>query len=151
MKKILILIIVLLVVGCAARKVNKSEVEVKQEITSTTKDTVTQTNEKTETEIDMSFMYKKTFIPMNESLPFIVDGKEYKNVRIKTTKIKKGVTISKKDNSVLKAAISSKKTIQTQVETKDKKQERHSNTFSIFYWIVIAIVSYIVYDYFKNK
>ncbi len=88
---------------------------------------------------------------MVASQPFIVNGKKYQNVRIEALKIKKGVTTTKQDNSVLKASVLTKKNIETKVETKEQAKERYNNNFTIFYWIVIAILSYITFDYFKNK
>lgn len=150
MKKIIILL-ALFILGCSTRKVESKKEEIKQEVSIKEDATISTKNDIKTQEVDTSFMWKREYIPMNSYQPFIVNGKQYQNVRIKTTKIKKGISISKEDNSVLKAAISTKKNIETKVETKEKKQERYGNTLSIFYWIIIAIVSYITFDYFKNK
>jgi hypothetical protein len=149
MKKIIIFLTVLLVVSCAARKVNKSQVEVKQQTTSTTKDTVSQTNEKSETEIDMSFMYKKTFIPMNESLPFTVDGKVYQNVKIEVEKTKKDVTTTKKENSVLNQSKTTQNNTTTEIK-EDTKDITKDPTFN-WLWLLLLIIPIIIYlDYKRN-
>jgi len=150
MKKIIILL-ALISLGCSTRKVEKKTEEIKQEVSIKEDATVDVKNDITSKEVDTSFMWKREYIPMNSYQPFIVDGKQYQNVRIKTTKIKKGVTISKKDNSVLKSKISTKKNIDTKIQTEDKKQERYNNNLSIIYWIIIAILGYITFDYYINK
>ena len=150
MKKIIILM-VLLTIGCSTRKVETKTEEIKQDVSIKQDVTIDVKNDiKTEV-VDTSFMWKREYIPMNSYQPFIVDGKKYQNVRIEALKIKKGVTTTKQDNSVLKAAISTKKNIETKLETKEQEKERYNNNFTIFYWIVIAILSYITFDYFKNK
>jgi hypothetical protein len=149
MKKIIILALISL--GCSTRKVEKKSEYIKQQISVKQNATIAVKNDIKTEQVDTSFMWKKTFIPMNSYLPFTVDGKHYQNVRIETTKIKKGLTILKEDNSALKATISTKKNIETKVETKEKKQERYGNTLTIFYWIVIIILSYITYDYYILK
>lgn len=150
MRKIFI-ILALISLGCSTRKVEKKSEYIKQQISVKQNATIAVKNDIKTEQVDTSFMWKKTFIPMNSYLPFTVDGKHYQNVRIETTKIKKGVSISKEDNSALKATISTKKNIETKVETKEKKQERYGNTLTIFYWFIIAIVSYITYDYYILK
>jgi hypothetical protein len=150
MKKIIILI-ALISLGCSTRKVETKKEEIKQEVSIKEDATIDVKNDIKTQEVDTSFMWKREYIPMNSYLPFTVDGKQYQNVRIETTKIKKGVSISKEDNSALKATISTKKNIETKVETKEKKQERYGNTLTIFYWFIIAIVSYITYDYYILK
>lgn len=150
MKKIFI-ILALFILGCSTRKVETKTEEIKQDVSIKQDVTIDVKNDIKTQEVDTSFMWKKTYIPMNESLPFIVNGKKYQNVRIEALKIKKGVTTTKQDNSVLKASILTKKNIETKVETKEQAKERYNNNFTIFYWIVIAILSYITFDYFKNK
>ncbi len=141
--------ILFLLTSCAARKVNKSQVEVKQETSSTTKDTATQTNEKSETEIDLSFMYKKTFIPMNESEPFIVDGKVYQNVKIETTKIKKDVTTTKKENNILNQSKTTQNNTITEIK-EDTKEITKDPTFN-WLWLLLLIIPIIIYlDYKRN-
>ena len=142
---------VLLTIGCSTRKVETKTEEIKQDVSIKQDVTIDVKNDiKTEV-VDTSFMWKREYIPMVASQPFIVNGKKYQNVRIEALKIKKGVTTTKQDNSVLKAAISTKKNIETKLETKEQEKERYNNNFTIFYWIVIAILSYITFDYFKNK
>ncbi len=150
MKKIIILL-ALISLGCSTRKVEKKTEEIKQEVSIKEDATISTKNDIKTEEVDTSFLFIRKYIPVNSALPFIIDGKKYQNVKIETTKIKKGVTISKKDNSVLKSKISTKKDIDTKIQTEDKKQERYNNNISIIYWIIIAILGYITFDYYINK
>jgi len=150
MKKIIILL-ALISLGCSTRKVEKKTEEIKQEVSIKEDATISTKNDIKTEEVDTSFLFIRKYIPVNSALPFIIDGKKYQNVKIETTKIKKGISISKKNNSALKAAISNKKDIDTKIQTEDKKQERYNNNISIIYWIIIAILGYITFDYYINK
>lgn len=149
MKRLIVLSLIL--IGCGTSKINKKEVDIKQEVSIKEQTKIEAKNDIKTKEIDTSFMWKREYIPMVASQPFIVNGKKYQNVRIEALKIKKGIRISKEDNSVLNQSKTSKKDIKTKVETKEQAKERYNNNFTIFYWIVIAILSYITFDYFKNK
>ena len=149
MRKILLILTVLLVVGCGARKVNKSQVEVKQETTSTTKDTISQVSEKNETLVDTTIQVIRCYEPIDSTKEMIIDGHKYQNVRFKTSSIKNGITSSKKEESILNGSkITNEETI-TKIQEGTKYVDREPR-FNWWWLLIVIVIGLIYYEYNKK-
>ena len=139
-------IVLIVFTGCGPRKVNKSSVEIKQQTTSTIKDSISQVSEKIESLIDTTSTIEETYEPINDSLPFTVNGKQYKNVRVTKKKTKNGITSTKKEESVLnQTKTTNNKTItEIKEDTKDIKKEPVFNLWWLL--VIVAIITYIDYN-----
>ena len=143
MKKLLLFLTVLMMVGWAARKVIKSQVEVKQETTSTIKEEVSQVSEKSKSLIDTTSVIEESFEPIDSSKPMLIDRKNgiFQNTRFKATKTKKGMTILKKEDNVLNQSKETLNEVSTDIETKDKEADRKSN---LPWWLILVIIGIIL-------
>lgn len=155
MKKYL-LILLILVSSCATRKVDVVKIDVKKDSVAETKTIVTsiETKEKTDstnmvTTIDNSEI---TITPIDSSKTIMVDGKSYKNVvlRIKKNKVNTLYTNNKtesntKRNDSLSATIVHKKETTT---SKAKVIDKEANYWFILYWLILALIIYMVW---RNK
>jgi hypothetical protein len=153
MKKILILIILLLS-SCAARKVNVNKVDsvVKSDSISITKQEVVTTQDNhvsivTNTdEIEVS--------PVSDSLPMVVNGITYKNAKLKYKKTKKVLVDTTKIKVAQKSSIEVKVKKDTTVKSFKKDIDKKANYAIYFWWLLILlIIALVVYLYikFKNK
>lgn len=153
MKKILILIILLLS-SCAARKVNVDKVDsvVKSDSVSITKQEVVTTQDNhvsivTNTdEIEVS--------PVSDSLPMVVNGITYKNAKLKYKKTKKVLVDTTKIKVAQKSSIEVKVKKDANVKTFKKDVDKKANYAIYFWWLLILlIIALVVYVYikFKNK
>ena len=98
---ILLLAIVLALLGaifltsCGSRKVNKSETkEQEQKTEKITLETKTRVTDNTKI-VDTSTTDEIEIVPVDNTLPFTVNGKEYKNVKIRHKKSKNNISIVK--------------------------------------------------------
>ncbi len=150
---------VLSLVSCGARKVNKSETEIKE--TSKT-ETATVDSSKTITTsqsniviVDSSTSDEFTISPIDSSKEMIVSGKKYKNavLRHKTTSKNKVVdkteTIAKTEQKAIKtnSKADNSKTTKVAVKNIDKKQFN----FLSLWWLLLLIPIYIAYRKYKYR
>ena len=153
MKKILILIILLLS-SCAARKVNVNKVDsvVKSDSISITKQEVVTTQDNhvsivTNTdEIEVS--------PVSDSLPMVVNGITYKNAKLRYKKTKKVLVDTTKIKVAQKSSIEVKVKKDATVKAFKKDIDKKANYAIYFWWLLILlIIALVVYLYikFKNK
>jgi uncharacterized protein YcfL len=149
MKKLLLFLTVLMMVGCGARKVNKSQIEVKQETTSTIKDTSSQVSEKNETLQDTTSIIEECFEPIDSTKEMVVNGKVFKNVRFKTTKIKKGITIAKKEDNVLNQSKTTNNNTTTEIK-EDTKDTYKESTFNLWWLLLLLGAGLFYYEYKKQ-
>lgn len=127
-----IIILILLLTSCSTRKVeaNKEKQVDKVEIE-------TKTSEITKT-IDSSYTNTIEFIPVNDTLPFTINGKEFKNVRIKQSKTKNNIVVDK----VTKVAKNEKKVAKRMYY--EKEIERTSFNW---WWLLLLLIPLIYYLY----
>lgn len=137
MKKITLLFAALMVISCASRKVKKTETSIDFQAEVMKKDTIARVTTKDETEIDTSYFYTHELTPIDSTKEFIVDGKVFKNVKIKTSKIQKGITTHKIEKDSLNTSNIETGKVKQIIEQEVKDTERTS-TFP--WWIVIAII-----------
>jgi hypothetical protein len=149
MKK-LIFIIAILLVSCSTRKVAINKQEVKIDSISKVEEKLSQVSIKNESLIDTSSCYMEEFEPIDSTQPFLVNGKEYKNVRIKKQRVSNGISISKKDEVVLNQTKSTSNEVSTSKVIKHKDTERQ-NTFP-WWWLVLFLITlggYLIYRRYK--
>ena len=98
---ILLIAIILALLGaifltsCGSRKVNKSETkEQEQKSEKITLETETRVTDNTKI-IDTSTNDEIEIVPVDNTLPFTINGKEYKNAKIRHKKSKNNITINK--------------------------------------------------------
>jgi len=142
MKKILIALTILMMVGCGARKAttNISKVKTKMELVDTTS-TVTKIN--ASTNVDFTSL---TIVPIDTSKPIIINKIPIKNARIKFIQQSEKDTVTK---SITETRGESK-TVDTTSRTKSKTTNSNN-----LYWIigmvllgVITMVIYLKFTYF---
>jgi hypothetical protein len=94
---IIAIIVTVCLCSCSSRKVNKSETKI-ETVSETTKvdtsKTVTKVDSNTKI-VDSSTSNEIEYIPIVNTLPFTINGKEYKNVKIKHSKKKNNISVDK--------------------------------------------------------
>lgn len=155
--KYIFIIISLLLLSCGSRKVSKTNLEEKKDSISVV-DTKTyiKTNEKTE--INNNSKIDKTedeFIiePIDTSKEIVVDGKTYKNVKIRHKKTKDNSLHTNK-KKVFKNALKQQIQHKKQVVSKrkvfvEKKIEKKENLVIYIYYLIILLILYVIYRYRK--
>jgi len=140
MKKIL-LIFLLVVISCGTRKVIKSSTDIVIEEKSVTKDSISKETVETSEIKDTTVYWVEEYHPIDSLQPMIVDkaNNKYQNVRFKTSKVKKGVSISKTKNDVLKATKTSVSESKVDYVAEEKDVETDT-TWPWPWWILIVIM-----------
>ena len=166
-----IILVAYLLTSCGARKVNKETL--KEDIkTNTTvlsneksKDSsIVETNETISNKLNFELKTSEfNFEPLDNSKPFFIGGKEYQNVKVvskeSNTKITQEFDLFKKQ--VEQRFIENEKTIETLTEENkslqsSNKQVDKKESFSGVIWgisilLLILLLAFIAYNYFKNK
>jgi hypothetical protein len=150
MKKILILIILLLS-SCAARKVNVDKVDsvVKVDSISVTKQEVVTTQDN-----HVSIVTNTDEVevcPVSDSLPMVVNGITYKNAKLRYKKTKKVLVDTTKIKVAEKTSIKVKVKKDAKVKTFKKDIDKKANYTIYFWWILILILLIYIYNRFKSK
>jgi hypothetical protein len=153
MKKILILIILLLS-SCAARKVNVNKVDsvVKSDSISVTKQEVVTTQDNHISVVTNTDEVE--VCPVSDSLPMVVNGITYKNAKLRYKKTKKVLVDTTKIKVAQKSYIEVKVKKDATVKAFKKDIDKKANYAIYFWWLLILlIIALVVYLYikFKNK
>ena len=171
-KILAIILVAYLLTSCGgARKVNKSTL--KEDIKTNTavlsneknKDSsIIETNETISNKLNFELKTSEfNFEPLDNSKPFFIGGKEYQNVKVvskeSNTKITQEFDLFKKQ--VEQRFIENEKTIETLTEENkslqsSNKQVDKKESFSGVIWgisilLLILLLAFIAYNYFKNK
>jgi hypothetical protein len=147
---VLALIIGILLTSCGSRKVQKSETkEQEQKTVKITLETETKVTDNTKI-IDTSTTDEIEIIPIDNTLPFTVNGKEYKNVKIKRKKSKNNISVAKDVKVQHKAQKSDLKVVKSNKVVKEKQIERKQSYWWMF-WFLLLIPIYFVYKKYKDK
>jgi PBP1b-binding outer membrane lipoprotein LpoB len=144
MKKTLITLSALLLIGCGSRKVTTQKETVKEQTEQTaTSETKTDTNETVKV-IDTSTIDEIEFIPIDNTQPIIYNGKKVFNAKIRHSKRKNDITTvsSKKVAQIERKDVKTK--VKREVKVKDKVTERESVSYW-WVWILILGVGYLLY------
>jgi len=154
------ILILLLLVSCGSRKVNKSETKevdtkkIEQTIVDTSKVVInTDTNVKI---IDTSSISEIDIVPIDTTKPFTYNGKTIKNAVLRIKKTKNNITtqsnekvLEKRDNAV---TTNTKAQEQTQIEVVHKDIDRKESLLSYWWVLLLIAIGYIAYKiYDKNK
>ena len=158
MKKLICILVSIIFLSCGSRKVNKTHLEEK-------KDSVTVVDVKTEiitnenTEINNNSKIDKTsdeiiIEPIDNTKEIVVNGKTYKNVKIRHKKTKDNslhTNQKKVSKNALKQQIKhSKQVVSTSKVSKEKKIDKKESLVIYIYYLIIFIILYIIYKYRFN-
>jgi hypothetical protein len=147
MRNKLILLLSILIVGCGTRKTQQTKTDVTtKEVT--TDNSVIETKTDTNTKvIDCTLTDEIEIIPIDNTKEIVVNGKTYKNVRLKSKKTKNNVTTNKVEKVAKKQQNAIKIKSKASIEVKQKETERNSN----YWWLILLIPIYLLYRKYKHK
>jgi preprotein translocase subunit SecF len=157
MKKLICILVSLLFISCGSRKVSKTTIEEKKDSVSVV-DVKTEIKTNENTEINNNSKIDKTedeFIiePIDNTKEIVVNGKTYKNVKIRHKKTKDNslhTNQKKVSKNALKQQIKhSKQVVSTSKVLKEKKIDKKESLVIYIYYLIIFIILYIIYKY-KN-
>jgi hypothetical protein len=148
MKKLIYILLAALLVSCGSRKSQVSITDTKIDSITKVEEQVSIKTESSETSIDTTTIEEIYYEPIDSSKTFIVNGKEFKNVKIKTSKTKKGISSAKKEESSLDAKKSILNETSVDIYTKDKEADREESFGS---WIWLLILVGIILGYLEYK
>jgi preprotein translocase subunit SecF len=158
MKKLICILVSIIFLSCGARKVNKTNLEEKKDSVSVV-DVKTEIKTNENTEIKNNSKIDKTeeeFIiePIDNTIPFIVNSKIYKNVKIRHKKTKDNslhTNQKKVSKNALKQQIKhSEQDVSTSKVFVEKKIEKKESLVIYIYYLIIFIILYIIYKYRFN-
>ena len=157
MKKQIFILVSLLFLSCGSRKVTKTNLEEKKDSISVV-DVKTEIKTNENTEINNNSKIDKTeeeFIiePIDTSKEIIVNGKTYKNVKIRHKKTKDNslhINQKKVSKNALKQQIKhNKQVVSTSKVFIEKKIDKKESLIKYFYLFILLILLYLIYKY-KN-
>lgn len=156
MKKTLILLSALTLVSCGARKVQKSETEVKTEVTTTVKDTSSKVSETKKREQIFSFTDELEITPIDTTKAIeVVDNngnkQKYFNAKIK----RKQTQVNKSVDTEIKVAEKASKVGKTKakqtVKEETKQTDKEAVSFWNYLWIVLLLLLLVgIYRFYKK-
>ena len=131
---------ILCAIGCGARKTKqtKTDLNTKEVVTdNSTIETKTDTNTKV---IDCTLTDEIEIIPIDNTKEIVVNGKTYKNVRLKSKKTKNNVitTERKKVAETIKKDVKTKS--KAKVEVKQKATESNKGNFWNWIWLIVILI-----------
>lgn len=132
MKKTLILLTALSLIGCGTIKKDKQQTDIKTEIDSTKK-TTSETN--TEGSKETKINYKAntfTFTPFDAGTPYFVDGKEYKGGTLVIKNESKDETILEQLKAQNKLLIEQNAKYEQELKESKKKKENDNTSFFLY-------------------
>jgi membrane glycosyltransferase len=146
---VIALFFAIVLTSCGSRKVQKSE-------TKETEKTEIKTEEKTETKltdntkiVDTSTTDEIEIVPVDNTLPFTINGKEYKNVKIRHKKSKNNISIVKDVKVQHNAQKSDLKVVKSNRIIEVKQIER-KNSYWWLLWFLLLIPIYFLYKKYKD-
>lgn len=158
MKKLLFILVSLIFISCGSRKVNKTTIEEKKDsIVVVDVKTEIKTNENTE--INNNSKIDKTedeieISPIFDTLPMVVNGITYKNVKIRHKKTKDNslhINQKKVSKNALKQQIKhNKQLVSTSKVSKENKIDKKESLVKYFYLFILLILLYLIYRYRFN-
>jgi hypothetical protein len=144
---------ILCAIGCGSRKTQqtKTDLNTKEVVTdNSTIETKTDTNTKV---IDCTFTDEVEIIPIDNTKEIIVNGKVFKNVRLKHKKTKNNIVVDKVVKEVKKQQNDIKIKKKVSLEVKQKETEKEQFNFLSLWWVylLIIVIIYIIYKKYKDK
>ena len=142
------LITLIIMTSCGSRKVNKSQ-------TKETQQTEMKTEEKTETKItdntkiiDTSTSDEIEISPVSDTLPMVVNGITYKNVKIRRTKSKNNISVAKDVKVQQNVQKSDLKVVKTNKVVEIKQIERKQSYWWLL-WLLLLIPIYYLWRKYR--
>lgn len=146
--KLTLIALAFLLIGCASRKVNKSEVKEEATTEQTVKEEVKTDSNTNTTIVDTSETTEIEIVPIDNTKPIEVNGKRYVNVRLKLSKRKNAITTNSNEKVSQIAKKEGKAKANKVVEVKQKQAEA-KRPFSWWWWIILVVgVCYLIYKKF---
>jgi uncharacterized protein YcfL len=148
MRKVIIVFIALLFIGCASRKVDVNKSKTNNVIKS---DSTVKIVEERKSIIITKKAIEKTefnYEPIDIKAEFIIEGKTYKNVRISHKKESDNTIVKEDRKDSKKKDIVLKKKEELKGKELIKKIDKKANYF-IYLWLLIIPVIYLIYRRFK--
>jgi hypothetical protein len=155
MKKLIYILVSIVFISCGARKVTQTKTEEKKDSISVIS-VKTNIETKENTEINNNSKIDKTedeFIiePIDNTKEIVVNGKTYKNVKIRHKKTKDN-SLHTNQNKVVKNALKQKIKHNKQVVTAskvfvEKKIEKKESLVKYFYILLLILLLYLIYKY----
>jgi hypothetical protein len=146
---VLSLITAIVLTSCGSRKVAKSETkEQEQKTEKITLETETRVTDNTKI-IDTSTSDEIEICPVSDSLPMVVNGITYKNVKIKRKKSKNNISINKDVKIQHNAQKSDLKVVKSNRIIEVKQIERKESYWWLL-WFLLLIPIYILYKKHKD-
>lgn len=143
MKKIIIILSAIILVGCGTRKTTTNKADVKTKdvvIDNSTIETKTDTNLKV---IDCTSTDEIEIIPIDPAKEIIVNGKTYKNVLLKSKKVKNNIVIDKVEKVVKKQQNNIKTKSKSNIQVKQKQVVSEKGNF--WNWILLIIIIFAIF------
>jgi hypothetical protein len=146
---IIAIITIVCLCSCSTRKVNKSETKIETLSETTKVDTskiVTKVDSNTKI-IDSSTSNEIEYIPIDNTLPFTVNGQTFKNVKIKYSKKKNNIIVDKtnKVSKIENKYVSQGSKDKTSKTVEVKVTEKQSFNF---WWLLLLLIP--AYFYFRK-
>ena len=140
-----ILFVGFLLVGCGSRKVQKSTEAIKETTTEATKIVEVETDN---TKINIVENCDETIIePIDTIAPMVVDGKVYKNARLRRVNKKVNTKIVKDTKQVKTTVKQAKKKTSHEIIKKDIQKK----SVSCWWWLLLLLIPiYYLYRKYKN-
>jgi hypothetical protein len=144
-KYILLIVAVLFLFGCAAKKVAVSDTKTKESTDSSVVEKKHNISiiQNSITTIDSSEEFEIT--PIDTSKPIYIEGKKYVNARVRIVKNRKKTVDSSKTTS---EETGSKQTTVKKTKKQnvfDKKLDRKANYTSLWWLLLVPLIGYLVY------
>ena len=151
MKKQIFILVSIVLMSCASRKVQVNNTEIKTDSIVEHKDTIAIKT------IDSIYIKKDVntdeivITPLDTCKSFIVDGKVYKNAVIRIKKVKDNSLYSKKKTETLNTSKTQKNHIVKAAVIKTKQIEKKANLPLYFIlYILFAIILFLAYRYLSK-
>ena len=143
------LIAVIVLTSCGSRKVQKSETKESETNVESNTEKVQNTLTDNTKIVDTSTSDEIEISPVSDTLPMVVNGITYKNVKIRHKKTKSNISIVKDVKVQHKAEKSGLKTVKTsrviEVKQIDRKQ-----SYLWLWWLLLLIPAYYLYRKYKG-
>ena len=140
---------IILLTSCASRKVNKSETkEQEQKTEKISLETETRVTDNTKI-IDTSTIDEIEISPIFDTLPMVVNGITYKNVKIKRFKKKNNISIDKDVKTQHKAKKEGLTVVKRNKTVEVKQTEKKANYSWLWLLLLIPIFYYLYKRYFS--
>lgn len=144
------LIAAIVLTSCGSRKVAKSETKEQEQITEKiTLETETRVTDNTKI-VDTSTTDEIEIVPVDNSLPFTINGKEYKNVKIRHKKSKNNISINK-DVKVQHKAQKEGIVMVKRSKIIEVKQTERKESYWWLLWLLLLIPIYFGYKKYKDN